>query len=76
MVRKNGKFPYISNGNKVVDHVDASNFAVTPVPVEKLRRVSVVYVRLAIFEKNNETTITKHSYYSPGASVFTNGDLH
>ena len=41
----------------------------TPVPVDKLRRDSVGDMKSAIFEKNDETTITKHSLYSPGESV-------
>ena len=45
--------------------------AVTPVRVAKLKCVSIGDVESAIFQKNHEMAITKHSLYSPGARIFT-----
>ena len=49
--------------------------AVTPVPVVKLRKASIGDAESVIFDESYETTITKHSLYSPGTSIYTNNDL-
>ena len=55
---------------------DTSDVALGPVPVVQSRRASASDIESAISDKIYEITITKHTLSSPGASIFTNNDLH
>ena len=64
-----------TNQNEAANPVGVSDADVTPVLVANLRPASDDDVESAISEDNCETTITEHSLYSSGASVFTNDEL-